>query len=830
MRLIFRYLWNNLFEKKGRTLLVILSIAIASALVFANEGFSRTIENKIYEADTRFAGNADYLITPKDEVGSAEWIDEMRIVKAGMDYAYAHTFIVEDALYMPTAEDAEFFDVYGVKMQEWQQHNPFDLQSGNDNAWSGQVCVMGSYYAEKLGFSDGDTITLEMNGNNYDFVITGIASPKGVFLREQADGPKLFVPKDTLQEIYGGSVNLVCIKLADSSQLDAGFTKMTDVFTGYNVSYAVNQDIIEAETANYVMPFRVSSIIVVLMCFFIIYTGFGLIMTERISSVGTIRSLGGSKKKLNGALFIESGMIGAAGGLLGCLLGIGVLALIKSLYDSGDGSFAGTVPMIFGLKEILFTLGTAVAITLTSAAVPIVKTTSKSVKDIILSSPERRVGKVSKLWIPGLFVMAACIIVPQFLGIDFNGMIISCVLSMLVVVSIVFVAPAAAGLAAKIAERFALRHEVCLGIRNVKDNAALANNLKLYSALIALVIFMSTIFNSMAVDLQRAWDEQTNYDVEIVLRESDLSTQDRMMAVDGVSNAVGYYVYYDDCEYKEGEYWLNSIFGITGPQFFDMKTVSNPDEVKAAADKLPEANNVIVTTVMQSALGLQTGDVITLKAGDTEMPFTVIGFAGTNYGIGRVAYISAGSYRELTDARNFDCFMVTGSIHPDRLKANIKRAFVRDILSCYTTVEGEAMNADKVDSIFNSIMTYTYIAIGVGLIGIVNNVIAGFLKRKRSIALFRCSGMSQSMVSRMLLTEAVVIGTLGCIIGSAAGFVMTAVVPQMVGMFWGEVEVVPDIVSVIVLCTAGIVSMFAISLIPLKSSGKISIMENMKYE
>jgi ABC-type antimicrobial peptide transport system permease subunit len=49
-------------------------------------------------------------------------------------------------------------------------------------------------------------------------------------------------------------------------------------------------------------------------------------------------------------------------------------------------------------------------------------------------------------------------------------------------------------------------------------------------------------------------------------------------------------------------------------------------------------------------------------------------------------------------------------------------------------------------------------------------------------------------------------------------------------MMWGNVVVKPATTEMSVLCIGGLFIMIMVSVIPLRSSGKISIMESMKYE
>jgi hypothetical protein len=55
MRVIIKALLISLIEKKARTFLVLFSIAVSAALIFANEAFSTTVSQRFYDADTRYS-------------------------------------------------------------------------------------------------------------------------------------------------------------------------------------------------------------------------------------------------------------------------------------------------------------------------------------------------------------------------------------------------------------------------------------------------------------------------------------------------------------------------------------------------------------------------------------------------------------------------------------------------------------------------------------------------------------------------------------------------------------------------------------------------------
>lgn len=75
MNEIIKAFLKSLVDKKARTFLVLFSIAISAAIIFANEGFTHTVAQGFYDAGVRWSGNSDLYIRTQNVVGAQEWID-----------------------------------------------------------------------------------------------------------------------------------------------------------------------------------------------------------------------------------------------------------------------------------------------------------------------------------------------------------------------------------------------------------------------------------------------------------------------------------------------------------------------------------------------------------------------------------------------------------------------------------------------------------------------------------------------------------------------------------------------------------------------------------
>lgn len=824
---ILKTLIKSLTEKKARTLLVLFSIAVSAALIFANESFSTTVSQRFYDADVRWSGISDFYIESKEAVGAEEWIDTDRLAPYGDSFEYAYQFVKQKALYAPSVEEMHYYTILGVDIEEFNRHNQLTLRQGDFQNWSGYKIIIGATYADNYHLNVNDVMKLELNGSEYDFKIVGISEPKGLFLRELADGGFILAPKNTISEIYNGNSNLVFLKMKDRMHRESMKETLTDAFAEYKVEYGINDEVIAVETQNYVMPFRISAVVVVFMSIFIIFTAFNLITLERIPIVGTLRSIGCTRKRINRILITESACLGAVGGLIGCLFGLGVLQFIIKNYAGAEaGALDNSV--LFGAKEVLAAVGAAVLITTASAVLPILRITKTPIKNIILNDVGKKQGKKSKLWIVGFLLLAACAIVPQFLGSNFSSMILAAVLATGALVGLVPVVPFLTTFLSRLISKIPfLSHEIVLGVRNIRDNRSLMNNIQLFSASIAIVVFMASMFNTMGADLLKAFERDMKFDISMVLRHSDNQTLEKLAKVEGVEAYDGSYLTH--AAIPNHQTFLNVVYGIDSIDFFTYNPVRELANNKEAIAHLNDGRNIITTNVLKGKLDLKLGDPLLIELGGKEVTYTITGFVETNVGIGHVGYISAENYKADMGVSDYDQILIKAQ-DVEKTKNNIKRALTKDVMSIKTKEEMTRANADKVMSMFKAISSYSYLALFIGIIGILNNLAASFIERKRNFAMYRCVGMSKKGLNKMLITEATAMGICGGCYGLLCALIMSSAIPAAVSVLWGKVTVQLAVKEMVVMGAAGILAMLALSAVPVMKSKKLSIIESIKYE
>lgn len=823
--MIAKTLLSTLMRKKARTWLLLFSIAACTSLLFANAGFQKSTGQTIYEKAIRYSGNADIYITVKQSVGAEEWIDTKPLAPYAGQFEYMQELIKCKARYATGNPDTQhYFTALGTDINAFNARNPLSLASGSTDDWFGDKLVMSAAFAEKLGVTVGDTLPLEIDGHTRTFLIAGISQLKGLFNRDAADGGYLLMPYETLKDLLGGKCNLIFIKTDNSLSVERLKQTLTAAMPQYIVNLSVDHPIIKAETNNYVMPFWISSVLVVFMSVFIIYSSFNLIVSERIKILGILRSVGCSRRKANRILITESMVIGTVGGVIGCILGVGVLHLIKSMFFSANTDIEES-RLVFGWYEVIFTIAAAVILTGLSAMLPIFKITKTPIKNIILNDCQKQKIKSDQRWILGLFLFIPVTIVPLVIGPGFIGMMIASLAFISALIGLNLLIPAICRISAGIFCN--APPEIVLGVRNAGDFKALVNNTRLFGTTIAIMVLMITLFNTLASDVKNMY-QRDPYDIQMELRDSNPQTLEDLSAIEGVDGAYGVFLTWGPTVSNLGTFF-DGLIGVDGADYFDFYHADVPPETITALNNLKD-NEIVTTYIFRDKFGLKLGDLLTVSLDEGTFDYKITGFLDTNWGIGHVGYIASSTYKTHLGEDNFTHIAIKANRNPEMVKSNILRAYAKDVLAINTKQELEKANADKVEGIFNAINTYAYFAMLIGFLGIVNNMIACFIGRQRNLAMYRCIGLSKKGAGRMLMTEAVTIGIIGTLTGLITGILIIGSIPLLVGMFWGNVSAIVPVMKIAGMCFAGITAMLLSSLIPFFKGKNISIMDNIRYE
>ncbi|KLU66373.1 ABC transporter permease YtrF precursor [Desulfosporosinus acididurans] len=778
MGLIFKFVLKNISEKKSRTLLIILSILISSGLFFSSNAFAASI-SKMYDEMLRLSvGTSDIIV--KATMKSPSQFFSLRYAQDCSDQTqYVIGTINESADYKPMInEQSVAINLEGITLEDLQTWNPISFSATYHlNSFVGNKIIISQNTASQYGLKAGDTLDLTINSNKQRFLICGIANPVGIFT-DESKGLNAIVPKDVLGKLYSeeGKVNCAYVKVKKSADLPQVINSLSQAYNKYDVKEAFSPEQIASLTNQIITPFKLVVAIVTFMCMFIIYSSFKVIIAERLPVIGTLRSVGATRRTTNFILLLESALYGAIGGLLGCGVGIGLLYLMSSAISSGFAQGAGVSVQVNPLL-LLSTLIFAFILCLFSSLLPIIQVLRIPVKDIVLNSVEKVKDKKLINVVLGLFFLTTSIVVPKF---AFGKMAIVADTACLVIsiAGIFLLVPYLISWFIKLTEgiyTLVFGNIGTLALKNLRDNKSMMTSLSLLIIGGASLLMVNTFCSSLTKQLMSIYVDYQKFDVLIEKMDNnvDKNLEHLLYSIDGVTGVYRYFEK-DDIKITNKNGSIATIAGIDITKHLDYMRIDSNMNLTDELKQLESERSILLTYTLRDKFNLKIGDVLNLKMSEDKgpIPYTVIGFYNTAESFGDMALVSEKYFQEDTGGQYNARILVKTSKNPRDVENAIKNDYGQYHFSIETRQEEQAGILHQINPILSLLMGFLVLAMFIGLIGIFNNFIIGFISRRRSLGILRSVGMNKLQMMKMILIESATVGILGGITGVLAGILL----------------------------------------------------------
>lgn len=194
-----------------------------------------------------------------------------------------------------------------------------------------------------------------------------------------------------------------------------------------------------------------------------------------------------------------------------------------------------------------------------------------------------------------------------------------------------------------------------------------------------------------------------------------------------------------------------------------------------------------------------------------------------------------GVFMSLADARAFFHKDGVSSILAIRLRdKSLASDFTKAVEADFSGLS--ALENREFSSSYNSfkILQTTAWAVGIcafvlGGMGVANTMLMSVMGRIREIAILRVNGFSKPQIATMIISEALLIATLGLVSGLGLGFGVLLLLPQ-VPQFQGYVQATVHGTAVIGICVTALITAVAGSLYPAWFATKIEAAEALRYE
>ncbi|HUQ63673.1 MAG TPA: FtsX-like permease family protein [Acidimicrobiales bacterium] len=608
------------------------------------------------------------------------------------------------------------------------------IVSGRAPQGPGEVALDAST-AGAQGFGPGDRLKVMFGGGSEEFVISGLLKP-GSMVASTMVSFDLPTAQRVLQR--PGAFDAISVRADPGLTAEALRTRLRPVLSDGYEPVTAAQAANEAEASwSKALGFLTTALLVfaaiaLLVGSLIIFNTFSIVVGQRTRELGLLRAVGASRGQVIWTVLKEALAVGVASSLGGIVLGFGVarglLELMRALgYDYP------TAGVVFLPRTAFVAVGAGVTVTLLAAILPARRATKVSPVDALAGTGQSAETRALKSIRGRLVGVAARVLALPLIR--------------------VFGRPAMLG-----------RDNA---VRNPRRTSATACALMIGIGLVGVVAIVAA---SMKASAERTVRDTLRADFVVSAKPGAPSgggvppaVADRLRRAPGV-DAVS--------EIRTGE------FGFEGKASslvaVDPATVTTMHELdstsKAAALQLDDSG-VLVRDSFASARRWRAGDVVPMtfaRTGEQQLRIAAL-YSTTTVRADFV--ISLGAF-ENNFAQQLDTEIDVG-LAPGASIAD-GRAAVQQALADFPSLaimdrnEVIAAQSAQVDKILVPVTALLALSLLIALLGIANTLALSIHERTRELGMLRAIGMARGQLRSMIRSEAMIIASLGAVLGVVA--------------------------------------------------------------
>ena len=827
MRIVLRFICRTLGERRLLTALLAISVAVSAALYFASTTLTSSLAGMYAGRLQEAYGNAEIVVEPHPR-GWSPLISPAMVEVLGerIDYAAG---LYEDTAYYRRHDSAVPLSLTAVAFDDLLKMNRVALAAEDRLLpFRRHKAIIGSHTASTYDIAPGDYVKLEINGMVYRFRVAGIAHPAGMFV-DDAESPAVVVPRDFMAGLYGarGQVETLHIKPAEGEDAERLIELLQQVFRRNRVRESVSAREAREWTRELTVPLRIMLVLVLLTTAIIKHTAFQVIITQRLPVIGALRSIGATRRHTCAMLFAESALYGIAGGVAGCVLGIGALYVIAR-WSAPTWLAKDGIRIAFTGLQLASTVLVAVGLALASAAIPIISASRIPVKALILGEYQLKQRPIGPRSTAGAALVVILAIAVPALTPSLLTAIAGVVAVVVGVVSLTPLILTGASVALSRAARVLPGGVGKLAAANLRGNRHAQNSVALLAVGIGSMLMVNTISSSAIDGLTRSYQD-ARYDVELWTRNMNRASARRALAIEGVRDVLGLYGL-STVPLADSREDIRRLQGVRVDRFPEFWRLRGSNDGEHLYTQLERERTILPTYALRKRLGLTVGDTITLEMARGRRDYRVVGFFHSVWWDGDYALIGERFLKHDGLQQWYDALYVKSDRDPDAVKDDLQWTFNRQEPWIRTVTEMEEYDREANRELLRGLQGFAFLALAIAVIGVVNNLLIAFIERRRSLALYRSVGMEQRQVVRMVLTEAVMSGAVGGLIGVLAGFLLLYVADYVILALELYVRIRYSAGLVMGFFLVGIVATVVASVSPALKAGRIDLLRALRYE
>ena len=816
MRIILKTVLKNIFGKPLRSLLVIFAIFVCTMAALFCFDMGKTEKILITDLIGDVFGEADFCITMSSVADPDKLPDGLPEYEVTVLRSF-HETIYNDIEGEYSVVSTDNLTVYGINIEQGYKMNIVKVSELGDDE-----IALTDKFSDKYGYSVGDTISIhDKSGEPHDFTVASIVHSDGrSFIRENAG----IVNENAADMLSMGMPvsGLLFIDIADDEKLTEAEELLKATFDPDNVESCILDEDTQANINELLGLLFVLFAIAFLLVIFITFSICDRIVSDRMSFIGTLRSLGLTNGQTACILLSENAAYGLFGSIPGVLL---YMSVRGPMYDSMFSS--EIVEITYPEMSIGLLLGVILGALLVECLIPlksVLKALKISIRDIIFDNRDTEY-KFSRSSIIIGIVMAVIAIV-SFFG---KGMISAGLCLMTSVSALALLFPllhrGVLMLMYRIAEK-AENEKSCLAIKEAMTRKSTVGSGIICATSSAMCIIIYIIATSIAG-----------------VNSNDVYNCDTVVTCSGLAKYYSFVPYLDDVNDTEFVYQTMGYGYINDVKTLKIVNVYGYPEggfkyyngLHDMPDKV-EDGTICVEKEWAERNGLGIGDTFNIVFDPNgvfpiEKEFTIASFYKIDaaQSLKNDFVISEHDYKSIY--HDSPGYMLIKTDDPEGTRDAIKKYAVGHYSDVMTTEEIAEKNKEDGESSKKVLDTVVAVALGMTFIGMVSNQMLGFEGRKKECAVLISTSMTKSRLSGILIREMLYTSVISVTAGTVIGVMLFNIIKNAINSSDTMVLPVSLDIKLVAFLWIMMILVFTISvLFPIRNMRKMKLAATLKYE
>ena len=820
MSIILKHIFRNIKEHKVRSILIFFSLLISTSMLIMSIIVPDDLKVKVEDTLRKVYGNADITVAAYEPFK----FDELKKNDISIDYV---------GTYGITGKDLNNKDII-IEATDINKAKEFKILPEDAEELGHNEVLVSSYVAQKKNYKKGDIINFTYNDKTYQLTIKKIISNGGIASQTPEDS-MFFTSIDNIKkinDIKDGYYETILIDVKNDDEINSIVDYMKDNNKNYVIEKTVDVDSIEEETSMISSLVFLIFVLATIMIFFVINSLNKIILAERIPVIGTMRSVGASRKKMNLILVLENAMYGLFAGALGSIAGVYLVGIMSNAFISADGIEVSKKTVEIEPHIIILGIIFAVLLQVVTTLKEILRTNKKPIKTLIFNTQNSRY-KLRKT----RTIISIVLIIISLITITIKGKlgILPLTLAMIIfIVGVANVIPLIVQLISKVLYKIFKKlgfETAMLASKNIGYNKMIIASSRLVVIAISLlssIIMMSVAVKNIFTSFRIVTD---GYDLVAFNVTGTNEKYDKLLEKDEFEN--NHYLYWylpKEVTYDNGKHFKQT------PTFYGA-IESDKKEIRELNYKIKDLkyNEMLVDEKFADKNNIKIGDTLKIKIEDIdkEFEYKIVGTVDTTYlNVSRNHLVVSQEHfkKDITDIP--DGLYITCKEGTDLEKTkDVLKDEIKEVGVWIETVNDYVdMQEQSVSSVVNIFFVIIALSVLLSFVGIINNQIISFMQRRKEIAVLNSTCMNKTQLKKMLANEIIISNLISILLSFVVAFILLLLLNEIVGIIGFYVDLKLDFITMLKFVSVVYVLLMFTLLVPFRKLKKMNIVEEIKYE